>query len=360
MIRPGITPRVIIDARYVSDALHGMARYTLLMAQGLSGIPLTYEPVFLIQPGQSSKFSGFETHELGIPFLHPRELLEIPRALKELRADLYHSPTFSSLAICPCPWIVTIHDLNHRTYGGMKEKIYYQFLLKRFARSAKRILTVSEFSRRELADWLSVAPDKIRVVYNAIDSRLGQEVTEQDLDRVMKKYKLQPGNYFFCLSNPKPHKNVALLVEAFQSFRKENTETPLVLSMREFSDRLGVRALGSFSDEETRALLAGAKALFFPSLYEGFGLPPVEAAVMGVPLVVSSILPHREALQDLAPDEALWVNPLDVHSWTKAMIRANRGELGATRVETRRAILTRYAVSRLGAEMNAIYQEVLA
>ena len=238
--------------------------------------------------------------------------------------------------------------------------VYYQFVLKRFARSAKKILTVSEFSRRELSDWLELGSEKIQVVYNAIDARLGKPVSEADLEKVMKKYGLTKGGYFFCLSNPKPHKNVELLVRAFQNFRKENTEIPLVLSMTEFSESPGVRALGGFSDEETHLLLAGAKALFFPSLYEGFGLPPVEAAVMGVPVVVSSIEAHREALQDLAPDEVRWVDPLDLNSWTQTMIQAGRGELSPVRHTSRQAILTRYAVTRLGTEMNAIYRDALA
>ena len=354
-----VVSRVVIDARYVGDTLHGMARYTLLMAKGLSELKLSYTPVFLVQPGMAGKFSGFETREVSTPFLNPRELVEIPRVLNEIRADLYHSPTFSSLAYCPCPSVVTIHDLNHLTYGGLKEKLYYLLLLKRFARSSKKVLTVSQFSRGEIADWLEMSQDKIRVVYNAIDSELAEPISDSEIAQVLGKYQLVKGGYFFCLSNPKPHKNVELLVEAFQKFRLENDRIPLVLSMNEFAERPGVKALGGFSDRETRALIAGSKALFFPSLYEGFGLPPVEAAVVGIPVVVSDISAHREALQDLAADEAIWIDPSDTELWTQAMLRASRGELGATRPETRRAILTRYAVSRLGIEMNEVYREFL-
>ena len=353
------TSRIVIDARYVGETLHGMARYTLLMAKGLEKIQLSYSPVFLVQPGMADKFSAFETREVSAGFLNPRELVEIPKILKELNADLYHSPTFSSLAYCPCPSLVTIHDLNHLTYGGIKEKLYYLLLLKRFARTSKKILTVSRFSKTEIADWLEMGEDKIQVVYNAIDSDLAEPVSDSEIAAVLGKYQLEKGGYFFCLSNPKPHKNVALLVEAFQKFRRENDQIPLVLSMHDFSDIPGIKSLGGFSDRETKALLAGSKALFFPSIYEGFGLPPVEAAVMGIPVAVSDIAAHREALQDLAADEVLWVDPFDEGAWTFALSRASRGELGTTKPETRRAILTRYAVSRLGAEMNEVYREFL-
>src|SRR5690606_38004513 len=137
----------------VGEALHGIARYVTLLARGLSQLEgeLPYEPVFLTH-GQrfEAGFHGFETWPHAVPFLDPREQVSLPIALKRGRADFYHSTSFSSLLWSPVPWLVTIHDLNHLEWGGLKERIYYGTLLKRFARGARQLMTVSEFSRREL------------------------------------------------------------------------------------------------------------------------------------------------------------------------------------------------------------------
>jgi glycosyltransferase involved in cell wall biosynthesis len=97
----------------------------------------------------------------------------------------------------------------------------------------------------------------------------------------------------------------------------------------------------------------------FPSLYEGFGLPPVEAACLGVPLLVSRIPPHREALADLVQGEVLWVEPRDAQAWSKAMDRAARGEVLGASIESRSALMRRFSILSQGAHMDRIYRRVL-
>ncbi|MBC7691590.1 MAG: glycosyltransferase family 4 protein [Methylotenera sp.] len=365
MSLPRVKPKVVIDGRMVSETLHGMARYVVLMAQGLARQgELKFEPVFLIQPGMSSKFSGFKTIETGSVFLQPGETLEIPKILKESGAALYHSPTFSSLAFAPCPWIITIHDLNHLTFGGMKEKLYYKFLLRPFARRAEKVLSVSRFSGNEIAAWLGVEADRIEIVHNALDPSLSKTaLSDSDCDTILAKLKLKRGGYFFSLSNPKPHKNVGLLVEAYKKYRQIEAKPDLpelVLSMKEYSDVFGVRALGPIPETQTRALLQGAKALFFPSLYEGFGLPPVEAAALGVPIVVSDIPAHREALSPLQEGEALFLPAMNREAWSDAILKASRGELRIPSEASRRILLDTYSVETLGKSMARIYETVLS
>jgi glycosyltransferase involved in cell wall biosynthesis len=112
-------------------------------------------------------------------------------------------------------------------------------------------------------------------------------------------------------------------------------------------------------NEDAAALLKGAGTLVFPSKEEGFGRPPLEAAVAGVPIVVSRISPHQEALVDLLPDEVLWVDPMDRGGWSRALRRASDGRLRAASEATRAKILERYSTRRMGAHMDRIYRRVL-
>jgi len=353
------SPRVLIDGRMVGEVSHGISRYVRMIAKGLAELSsLPYEPVFFTAPGMASFFSGFETIEMRTPFLDPKEIALVPIALWKAKAKLYHSPSFSSLPAAPCPWAVTIHDLNHLTYGGPMERAYYETLLRSFAERAKAVMTVSEFSKIEIERWNPrLHPE---VVYNAIDPQFLKEGGE--IEPALRRYGLVRDRYFICLANEKPHKNLGTLVRAFQSFRETSAsakEFRLLVSVKSFSNEPGVVAVEGLPDSDVHALVRGSRALVFPSIYEGFGLPPVEGAALGAALIVSDIPAHREALRDFGPNDAIWVRPLAEADWTTALKRAATGGLRPASDSVREKLVARYSVSNLGAAMDRIYRRVL-
>jgi glycosyltransferase involved in cell wall biosynthesis len=354
---------VWIDARMVGPIPHGISSYVSRLASGLSRLKLGYEPVFVTSTSFSREdFFGFKTVRAQSAFLSVDELWELPKLLREARPALYHSPSFSSLFSygpfkAPCPWIVTIHDLNHLHYGDLKKKVYYRGLLRPFARSAAQIATVSQFSRDELASWLGVDAAEIEIVSNALSPTLMDPVSEEESRAVLGKYGLEPRRYFFCLSNPKPHKNVGTLVQGYLAYRQRGSAWPLVLNVDVKAP--GVVSIGGVSANEARVLVACAGAVVFPSLYEGFGLPPVEAAVAGTAVVASDILPHREGLVELGEGEVRWADPRRPGDWAAALQQVQAGEIAPPSLESRRKTFEHFSEARLAAHMDRIYRRVL-
>lgn len=352
-------PRVVIDGRMVGERNHGVARYVQMIAKSLADRPrLEYEPIFLCRAGMERKFSGFETFTASTPHLDPKEVFTIPWVLLRSRAKLFHSTSLSSFAALPCPSVLTIHDLVHLQFGTPFEKLYDQALLRPFSEKAKAVLTVSEFSRREIAKWNRKVDAE--VIHNAIDPQiLRQEKSRLDL---LEKLGLTYGKYFVCLSNDKIHKNAAGAVRAFLKWRLKDPKAKdfkLVVSSRKFSEEPGVIAAGNLKDEEWVPLLHQSAGLLFPSFYEGFGLPPVEAAALGGRILVSDIPPHREALGSVPERELRFIYPDDLDGWVEALGAAAASRIPFVSRESGEKLRQIYSVGRLGEAMDRVYCRVL-
>jgi glycosyltransferase involved in cell wall biosynthesis len=188
------------------------------------------------------------------------------------------------------------------------------------ARRATRVLTVSESSKRDILRFVDVSPDKIDVIYNGYDERFGAEPREEDVVRVRERYQLHD-EFVLYAGNVKPHKNLERVIQALHRVRARGLDhLKLVLIGDEISKYSAlrravhqhqlhkyVRFLG-YMPEETLAVMYRLAAVFvFPSLYEGFGLPPLEAMASGTPVVTSNV----SSLPEVAGDAAVLVDPYD-------------------------------------------------
>ena len=360
-------PRVVIDARMVGSIPHGIARYVTQISKGLAEQKeLSFAPLFLVRPGMEDAFSGFETHTVRTPFLDPKETFLLPFVLKRLKPALYHSPSFSSLAFAPCPYLITLHDLNHLEWGNPIEKIYYEAILKPFIRKAKAVLTVSEFSKFEIERWMPGL--KPEVISNAIDRGL-KLVGPDDEERgkeILDRLQIQKKRYFLCLSNPKPHKNLPTLLRAFQKFRERSPDFrdyKLVLSVKDYSNEPNVISMGGIGDVEVRHLLKNATALPFPSYYEGFGLPPIEAAAAGVIPLPSKIPAHLEAfrvaLDAVSFKKIHFTEPGEPDRWVESLSLAAEGRILSPSPEVQRNLTDFYSIEKIGTKVKEVYERML-
>lgn len=348
--------RVVIDARMVGSVGHGIGMYVEDLAEGLAQRSLPYDILFLTSAalGHASSIRKFPHKEVDVPFLHPLEAFRLPRVLDELKPSLFHSPSFSCLWRYPCAYLLTLHDLNHLHFGSLAQKLYYRFLVRPALRAASRVFTVSRVSQQEIMHW---APGiRVDLAKNAI--RPWPEVEEEEANAILQKFQLQRRAYFFSLSNPKPHKNLALLKRAHRVYQKESeakgtASWPLVLSLAGPAEK-GIVSTGPLTPKEISVILGNCAAFYFPSLYEGFGRPPLEAALFNIPLVVSRIAAHEEALAIIPSSNVTFLGATDEPAWTQAFHQKHR-----LVSDTKTEILNEYSVEKLASTMDKAYQELL-
>ena len=266
---------------------------------------------------------------------------EFRAVLRRLDCDLVHVPNiFSVPRALPCPYVMTVHDmLEHMSLGRQRNdlwrSVHFQ-LTMRVLRGAARIFAVSNFTKTEMEKLFGIPPERIEVVYNAIDERfLHGHASTADRELIAKRYQV---TYPFLLyaGRVSAHKNVVRMIEAFSALKgeleKERAFPDLKLiiigddlsgnpDLRRTVVRSGVqndvRFLGFVPIEVLRIFYDSAKIFVFPSLYEGFGLPPLEAMAHGTPVVTSNV----SSLPEVVGNAAVLVNPENVFEIMRALHR---------------------------------------
>ena len=268
--------------------------------------------------------------------------LQFRTIVRRLECDVVHIPhLFWIPRGLPCPYILTVHDLLEHMYGAhngssLRRSLHFE-LTRRALKHAARVLAVSQFTKSEIEKLFGIPDDRIEVVYNAIDERfLRGHATGIDRDLIAQRYQV---TYPFILyaGAIRPHKNVVRIIEAFSALRteleKERQYPDLKLiiigddlshnpDLRRTVIRSGVqndvRFLGFVPIEVLRIFYDVAKIFVFPSLYEGFGLPPLEAMAHGTPVVTS----NTSSLPEVAGHAAIMVNPENVFEIQRALKKA--------------------------------------
>jgi glycosyltransferase involved in cell wall biosynthesis len=265
----------------------------------------------------------------------------LPRRARGL--DVLHCPTFRGPFHCAVPVVVTVHDLAVLRHPGMFNKWsrrYSRLAVPRVAQGARSLIAVSEFTRRELVELLRVPGDKIRVIPNAVGAPFGPDGPKAE------------GDYVLAVGTLEPRKNLARAVEAA---RRVGVELRVVGARGWGGVEVpGATWLGEVSDEELAALYRGARIVVYPSLYEGFGIPVLEAMACGTPVVTSA----GGATEEVAGGAAVLVDPLDPASIAAGIEQAasRRPELVALGLEHARG----FTWDRVAAETREVYEEAAA
>lgn len=352
---------VCIDGRVITgERGHGIARHAEELVRHIVGIDTSLSFIILANARSPLLSQDFPSHFFVLPlrtgWIALLGQFELAYALWRLKPDIFHSPSFVVPLLSPVPLATTIHDLNHVALSdnySFMHRLYYSVFLTWRVRRARVVLTVSEFSRTEIAKFFGIPLQKVKVVHNGIvgHGSAGEFMPRERHDpariaRFLARFEL-PERYILGIGNRKPHKNMARLVEAYC---RGDFADPLVLltdfdeSLLHIADRYNKRHRVHFSrfiDNAHFPLLYCCASVFvYPSLYEGFGLPPLEASACGTPVVAS----ERPSIPEILREGGVYVDPENVDDIVRG-IRAVLDDPAATaaRVERAKEIAASYS-----------------
>lgn len=319
--------KVIFDARLYSQS--GVGRYIKKLISHLARLDKkTKYIVYLIKEDFSSFKSpgkNFEKRLVDIPWHSLREQILLPFLLTKEKPDLVHFPYFSVPIFYPGKFVVTIHDLTidhfetgrastHNLFFYKLKRLAYKIVMKRALKKAKKVIAVSQATKREIVDHYQIDPKKIIVTYEAAEFKVRPKPSEKPL--ISPPYLLYVGNAY-------PHKNLERLFNVFNLLQLSRLKLVLVGQKDFFYKRLekslsasqkkGIVFFGFADDGELANLYTHASAFVFPSLMEGFGLPGLEAMAAGCPVLASDIPVLREVYRKAA----VYFNPRNINDMTE-------------------------------------------
>lgn len=312
-----------------------------------------------------------------VPYRHYTysEQFLYPGLLQQNKLDLIHYTNFNSpIFFNKIKSIVTIHDLTLWFFPGRRQtsafkRLLYRIVIRQACRNANHIIAITEATKQDIVRLLKIDPGKITVVYEAASPRYHPVSGSANLEQLKRKFNITKP-YFLYVGQWRAHKNVIRLIRAFALVRRRyQLDYQLVLSskidpiysqvqstVKELGLSGDVILTGYVADSELPYLYSGAECFVFPSLYEGFGLPPVEAMACGTPVVSS----NTSCMPEVLGDAARYFDPQNIEDMAKVMAEVGRSYSLKRDLKARGLKQAKlYSFDRMAKETLAVYRRVL-
>ncbi len=349
--------KIGIDARFYSPNATGVGRHVYEVVQNLATLDTKNKYIIFLNEKNFKDFippaKNFKAEITTAAHYGFAEQTTFLKQLNQYNFDLMVFPQFNVPLFYKKKFIVTIHDLTIHLFPGKKSNAIKHFLYKKImqhsSEKSAKILAVSENTKQDIIRELKIDKNKISVVYNGISSGFKKEDSAEKLKKFRKKYNL-PENYFLYTGVLRTHKNILGLVKAFKIFREKLTPSKslrevatqflikgdlnsknmhLVIAgpkddlyypeIKKLSETLGiadfVHFTGFFPEKDFSKLFCASTAFVFPSFYEGFGIPPLEAMSVDVPVICS----NTSSLPEVCNDAVLYFDPKNISEMAEKM-----------------------------------------
>jgi len=376
--RPERTLKIGLDFVNLTDAGEGLGRFAGQLVQALDGTGAKHEFVIYARREMAGHFAGLAANFRVAPLSLPRRRLlpwnQLAFLLKGMAEglDILHSPVSTSplLGGRGLKRIVTVHDLAFRLSPGASSRLsrgWWNFSWPRSLRGAAHVVTVSEQTRQDVMSLYAIPREKTSVIYPYVSFK-SADVPAGLVQATRELFGL-PERYILHVGAPHKRKNLGTLIRAFGLLKKDPSFSHgLVLAGPGGWDDAALRReaaaaglgndvvfTGFVGDESLPAVYAGADALVFPSLYEGFGYPPLEAMACGTPVIASNV----SSLPEVTGPAAILVPPEDAEAIAGAIIRIlNSPGLAAELREAGRRRVRQFSRERMGREYMDVYEKV--
>ena len=372
--------RIVIDTRHIRD--FGIGTYIRNLVHGLSTVDSDNHYILVSHPRDTGEFAHLPPNfEIALYDRADASLVDqaaFPLYVRRFWADVCHIPLNVVPLFMPRPFVVTVHDMSSLLYeelrGRQKRFRLYQF--RRGLERSEAVIAVSNATRRDIEDLFGILPGKISQIYSAPDPRFLEQAPRPgtgERQRLLERFQI---NYPFLLhvGTIRPQKNIPRLVEAFAVLRGDLEAHPVYKELRLIiiGDDISrhpavrrtviqtrmeqfVRFLGFVTFDTLRTFYASAAAFVFPSLYEGFGLPPLEAMASGTPVVTSNI----SSLPEVVGSAAVLVNPENVFEIAKGMREVLTNDtLRVTLMQRGHQQVRRFSWESTARQVLAVYHQV--
>jgi len=356
---------ILFDGRNINERMCGISRHLINLITGLNKIAPQNRYSVIINNDNALEHFGDKINIIRLSskshFL--KEKLEILNILKTTDVDLYHTPSCERVFLPKYfPYILTMHDLEYvkSLFKINLNNLFNNLFIKNFFKDASRIITVSEFSKKTISEYFELRKNHINVVYNGIEDKFFTELNYQRMQETKKKLNL-PDQYLLYIGACKHNKNIKGIVQAYL---KANLNIPLVMSVfREELETIidsklinNIICIGKIENIDIKNVYSLAKLFIFPSLYEGFGLPVIEAFACKVPVITSNLT----SLPEISRGAAIEVNPNDISSISDAIkytindenLRTKLIELGYKRAKV-------FTIENMAKAVLSIYKEII-
>ncbi len=319
--------RIGVDLSVIQSTKSGVDWYTYNVLNEMAGLLEPHEQLYLF----SNRDNGFEQDMAGRPgvviirshfrYQEPWRQFLLPLLLRKHQIDVCFFTNFVVAVTAPCPMVLTIHDLSFKLFPrthSLRNVIWTRSLVPVSVRRSARIIAVSNNTKLDLIRLMNVSNRKVEVIHEGVSGEFTPNPGPDDKQALDRYGIVKP--YLLFVGTLEPRKNINLLIKGFDKITNDFPDVHLVLVGRrgwmaqaifdelEQRELLGkVHITGYVREPDLPALYRGASALIYPSLYEGFGLPPLEAMASGTPVIVS----RGSSLPEVVGDAGLYVNPLD-------------------------------------------------
>jgi glycosyltransferase involved in cell wall biosynthesis len=364
--------KIVIDARMIGHS--GIGRYVQELLTQYNSLNCKHHfSLILNNYNTLPDRSSFETVEVNTAIFSIKEQILLPRKISCNKYDLLHCPQFNVPLLTNVPLVLTVHDCTFdrfpEEFPNKISRFYYQFMFPAALRKARKIIAISDSTKKELIHFYQVPEEKISVIYLGVGEKFFQRYSNEKIFAFKQELGITE-EYILYVGLTRPRKNLDRILRAFARFLSQSDRKhKLVLVgnidkrfldvdklVNDLNIRDNVLELGFVSDDNLLKLYQGASFLLFPSLYEGFGLPVLEAMALGTPVLTSNV----SSLPEVAGDAALLVDPYNIEGIARGIKELSENpNIRESLIRKGKLRAAHFSWDKCARETMAVYEAVL-